>query len=91
MTSYQAIQSRTRTKRLDRINKAAADVLAAMRDVGLTLHPQLGRSGANWRLSDGRAVTVEVAHIVIESPCVIGVGDSLFQNALSQTYRWLDT
>jgi hypothetical protein len=38
----------------------------------------------------GRKVSSETAKIVIGNFNVVGVGDTLFRNASSQTYRWSD-
>ena len=71
-------------RRLDRERRQAEAALAAMRS-GATLQ-NFGRDG--WRLSNGQHVSATVARILTFDRNVVGVGDSLFGVALSQTWRW---
>jgi hypothetical protein len=70
-----------------RLGRAAADVLAAMRD-GQTLRFEFCRTGARWFLSGGRSVDDRAARLVIINPEIVGEADSLFPGlATSQTYH----
>jgi len=69
---------------LDRERRQAEQALEAMKG-GATLH-HFGRDG--WRLSNGLHVPSTVARILTFDRNVVGVGDSLFGAALSQTWRW---
>jgi hypothetical protein len=75
------------SNRSDRKLKAAA-VIRTMRR-GEALHLEYRRSGPAWRVSSGRHVADETARAVITNVNVVGVGDSLFGDALSQTWRYL--
>jgi|RhiMetStandDraft_8_1073273.scaffolds.fasta_scaffold47261_1 hypothetical protein len=77
------------SRRVDRLNAAVTTVLAAMR-AGQALHCEFGQSGPRWRMSNGRFVRSEVARLVIASPDVAGVGDSLFADTLAQTFRYVE-
>jgi hypothetical protein len=44
-----------------------------------------------WTLSNGRGVTNLVAGAVIARRDVVGIGDSLFDRELSQTFRYVET
>ena len=66
----------------------SAAVFRAMRN-GASLHLEYYQSGPRWRMSTGPYVTNEVAREVIaDCKQIIGVGDSLFGRALSQTWRY---
>ena len=71
-------------RRLDRERRQVEAALAAMKG-GATLH-HFGRDG--WRLSNGRHISSTVDRILTFDRRVVGVGDSLFGAALSQTWRW---
>ena len=63
-----------------------ADELAAF----LSLHWR--NAGNGWRLygaKDGRHLADEVARIVIANPSVAAVGDALWADATSQTWRYV--
>jgi hypothetical protein len=79
----------TRVTREGRIKLKVATVLTAMRrgECLILEHRWFGRS---WCLSDGRAVDDEIAKVVVKNPHVVGVGDSLFKNTPSQTWRWAE-
>jgi putative hemolysin len=79
---------RNQASRLDRLNAGAAAVLRAMRN-GQALYLEFS-PGPKWRLSNGRYVNDETARIVIASKHVTGVGDTLFRDGLSQTYRLIE-
>ena len=50
------------------------------------------RRGSIWRLSViGTEVLDAVAREVIKHPEIIGCGDALFEGALNQTYRYVET
>jgi hypothetical protein len=74
-----------RQARLDLLNANARKVLAAMLG-GASLRLDRSR-GSRWSLSDGRPVENAVAREVIADPDVIAVGDTLFAETLSQTFR----
>lgn len=76
-------------RRLDRQRREAEATTAAMK-AGAVLYHQLGGRDPGWILSTGRRVSDEVAKIVCFDHRVVGVGDSLFGAALSQTWRWAD-
>ena len=77
------------SRRLDRLNDGVAAVLLAMRD-GATLHLEFYETGPKWRMSNGRYVTDAVARIVITNERVAGVGDTLFADGTSQTWRYAE-
>ena len=81
---------RNNSRRLDRLNAAVAVVLDAMRN-GATLHLEFYETGPKWRMSTGRYVTDAVARIVIADKRVAGVGDTLFADGTSQTWRFIET
>ena len=80
---------RNNSRRLDRLNDGVAIVLHAMRN-GATLHLEFCETGARWRMSNGRYVNAAVARIVITNKGVVGVGDTLFADATSQTWRFVE-
>jgi hypothetical protein len=65
-------------------------VINALKKKGRTLHLQHRWFGPEWRLSDGTVVDPEVARIVTRSKSVASVGDSLFGDALAQTWRYIE-
>ena len=79
---------RNSSRRLDRLNADVDVVLNAMRN-GATLHLEFFQQGPRWRTSAGRYVTNEVAKLVIINKRVAAVGDALFADALSQTWRYI--
>jgi hypothetical protein len=85
VTTLRAARRRL-AKRVGHIEQAQL-VLAQMQ-AGAALHLSFTRSGPQWALSNGRQVSDEVAKLVVSSASVIGVGDSLFAEAASQTWRW---
>jgi hypothetical protein len=66
---------------------AANRALSAMRR-GAQLRLEYGGGRPCWSLSGGRAVTPEVASIIIASPLVKPAGDALF-GGMSQTWRYV--
>ena len=80
---------RNNSRRLDRLNDGVAAVLHAMRN-GATLHLEFYETGPRWRMSNGRYVNGAVARIVITNKGVVGVGDTLFADATSQTWRFVE-
>ena len=76
-------------RHLDRINGAVERVVAAMRR-GATLHRTHRPNSTRWALSSGLPVSDEIARAVIARCDVAGVGDSLFDRELSQTWRWVE-
>jgi hypothetical protein len=69
---------------LEKVDRVLRDMAA-----GHALHLTHAEGGPIWRLSDGKRVTNSVAMLVVASVRVAGVGDSLFDQSLSQTFRWL--
>jgi hypothetical protein len=67
-------------------NREAENALAELRR-GASLHLSYSPR-QHWRLSSGVFVTIEAAQIIIASPCVAAVGDCLFDQSLSQTWRY---
>jgi hypothetical protein len=83
--------TQTKTPRLsrgDRLKLKTNTVLARMRagECLILEHRWFGRC---WSLTNGEPVDDEVAKAVVRSPRVVGVGDSLFKNCPSQTWRWV--
>jgi ABC-type antimicrobial peptide transport system ATPase subunit len=74
-------------RRLDREQRQAEQVLATMRDRGVSLR-HLAHGG--WRLSNGQRVSPAIANILTLHHNVVACGDSLLGPELSQTWRWLD-
>jgi hypothetical protein len=80
---------RNNSRRLDRLNAGVAAVLHAMR-AGATLHLEFYETGPKWRTSNGRYVTDAVARVVISHEHIVGVGDTLFPDGTSQTFRFVE-
>jgi hypothetical protein len=72
-------------RHLDRLNVA----LVAMKD-GAALHLCLDRGAIRWWLSSGQSVDPAVAQALVRHTAVVGVGDALFGDVASQTYRYVD-
>jgi hypothetical protein len=96
MPSIPTVQSlRRQASRLDRQARSfnrhslrVEQVVAELRR-GATL--QLSYSPRpHWRLSSGPFVPADVATAVISQRCVVGVGDTLFADGLSQTFRYTE-
>jgi hypothetical protein len=75
---------RRRRQRLNRLSRNVINALAA----GATLRFMHTESGPRWLLSPGRAVSADVARLVIANTSVIGDGDALFPDANPQTFRF---
>ena len=56
---------------------------------GAALHLSYTPAREWWGLSNGLAVPPDVAAILIARPDVVAVGDTLFSNTRSQTWRHL--
>jgi hypothetical protein len=84
-----AAQLQRKHRRLDRNRRAAAAVLTKLQR-GQSLNLSFERGMRRWRLSDGSAVTDELAKIVVADHRVVGAGDTLFRNLPSQVWRWAD-
>jgi hypothetical protein len=67
-----------------RLNRLKGKVIEALRQ-GAVLH-FMYEKGPRWRLSTGRAVSPDVAQLVVASPSVRG-DDALFPDARPQTFR----
>jgi hypothetical protein len=76
---------------VDRRRRAADRVIVAMRDESLALHCSHEKSGTRWWLSDGRPVQPEIAKLVTIDANITSVGDGLFRNMPSQTYRFISS
>jgi hypothetical protein len=76
-------------QRLDRVGGTVERVVAALRD-GAVLRRTHRPNSMRWALSNGMAVSDEVARAVIVRDDVAGVGDSLFDRGLSQTFRYVE-
>jgi hypothetical protein len=55
---------------------------------GAVLYLQHTNQGPCWVLSNGRPIPDSVARLVTTSGSVVGMADSLFAGAASQTFRW---
>jgi hypothetical protein len=78
-------------RRLDHLRRDTNRALSAMRRDGAALHLSYERGRALWRLSTGQFVRPDVAAVLIASPNVIAVGDSLFPDLVAgQTWRFTD-
>jgi hypothetical protein len=64
-------------------------VLARMKK-GEALHRHHSWYGPAWFLTRGQSVPTEVAQAVISNKNIADVGDGLFANGPSQTWRWFD-
>ena len=87
MTIHTTSSLRASRRRVETRLERAELVLQAMRH-GAALHLQYTKQGPCWVLTNGLPVSDVVAKMVIASASVIGVGDSLFENTPSQTFRW---
>jgi hypothetical protein len=67
---------------------AKADRVLREMEAGCSLHLTHATSGSVWRLSNGRPVSDSVANLVVASGSITGVGDCLFRDMRSQTFRW---
>ena len=74
-------------RRLDHFRRDTNRTLSAMRRDGASLHLSYEHGRALWRLSTGQFVRPAAA-VLIASPNVIAVGDSLFPDVPSQTWRY---
>jgi hypothetical protein len=74
-------------RRLDRINRSVAGVLAAMRH-GQALHLHHDRRGPAWWLSGGMRVEDEIAQVVISDRAVVGSGDALPLGCALHSQTW---
>jgi hypothetical protein len=66
-------------------------VLRLMHSGSLTLHLQFVKGRPVWSLTDGTAITAQLAELVIQRPEIVPVGDALFADAPAQTYRYVGT
>jgi hypothetical protein len=84
-----AAQLQRQHRLFDCRRRGAAAVLTKMQR-GQSLYLSFERGMRRWLLSDGTPVTDEVAKIIVSDHRVIGIGDSLFRNMASQTWRWVE-
>jgi hypothetical protein len=77
---------RRATRRPDRRIANVDRVLAAMKN-GESLYLEYENGRPLWSLSGGRTVPANIAALVIADVSVVDVGDSLFPNSPSQTWR----
>jgi hypothetical protein len=81
---------RRKHRRLDRRRASAATVMARLQR-GASLNLSFERGLRRWCLSDdGTSIPEAVAKIIIADHRVVGVGDALFRNLPSQTYRYAE-
>jgi hypothetical protein len=78
---------RASNRRVDRQLAQAENVLNAMRG-GASLYLTYSRSGPQWVLSTGRAVSDAAARAVVASSSVVDCGGSLFRDCPGQVWRW---
>jgi hypothetical protein len=76
-------------RRLTRRSAGVTQVLSAM-EHGAALHLHFQNGRAIWRLSTGAFITTEIADAMIQNARVVGVGDSLFPDYPSQTWRFCE-
>jgi hypothetical protein len=88
MTIPRFTSHRATAQRLDRRNRGVTVVLNAMRH-GSALHKMFTPSGTVWTLTNGCRVNSSVAAVVIVNPNIVSVGDGLFGDASTQTYRFI--
>jgi hypothetical protein len=81
-------QLRAASRRLDRRCSGVNKVLGAMRR-GATLHLYYQYGRPLWQLSSGEFIGSDVAEIVIKTPNIVAVGDSLFPGHPGQTWRMI--
>ena len=74
-------------RRLNRRITTVGAALAAMRG-GQCLHLQYQAGRPLWSLSGGQNVSAEVAGILTKNASVVPVGDALFADVPSQTWRF---
>jgi hypothetical protein len=79
---------RAAAQRLDLRNRGVTMVLNAMRH-GAALYKMFTPSGTVWTLSNGCRVSTQVAAVVIVDPDIASVGDGLFDDGSTQTYRYV--
>jgi hypothetical protein len=87
VTVHTTVPSLRASRRRLAMEKATA-VLDEMKQRGVALHLSYTRSGKSWALSNGRRVDSDVADLVTASASVAPVGDTLFRETMSQTFRW---
>jgi hypothetical protein len=85
-------QLQRKHRHLDRQTLSAEVVINRMHDEGACLHLYHDRRrGPVWRLSVAAAeVPDAIARLVIQRDDIVAVGDTLFTDCLSQTYRYLE-
>lgn len=84
--------TRTKTPRLswdERTKLKTTGVLSRMRH-GQCLILEHRWFGRCWSLTNGEPVDDEIAKVVVKNCNLVGVGDSLFTNMSSQTWRWTE-
>jgi hypothetical protein len=88
MTIRTAVQFRNQARKFDRRISGLATVLCALRG-GQTLQLHHTSLSHEWRLSGGQRVSDATAKLAIQDHHVVGVGDTLFADTRSQTYRYV--
>jgi hypothetical protein len=71
---------------LDRRKREVEGALAELRR-GASLHLSFSPR-RHWRMSSGVFITDEVARVLITMPAVVAISDCLFDQSLSQTWRY---
>jgi hypothetical protein len=80
--------SKRRRRHENFVWRQADKIVCRMEVKGFTLHLHYRWYGAHWFLSDGRHIETEIAEAVAKDPRVVAVGDSLFDDAAGQTWRY---
>jgi hypothetical protein len=81
------IAASLRAERCELDRRQAEKVIHAMRG-GQALRLSYEKPSPRWRLDNGKSVSGAVAKIICEDPRISGIGDALFNDARSQTYRY---
>jgi hypothetical protein len=83
-------QLQAANRRLDRRRAGVNKLLAAMQHPDASLHLSYRNGRPLWQLSTGEPVSPHVAEIVIKTPNIVSVGDSLFPGHPGQTWRYVN-
>jgi hypothetical protein len=86
-----SVQRQRKNRRLDRVRVGVTKTITLIR-IAQSLHLQFDhRRGPLWSLTNGTRIADEIARLVITNANVTSVGDTLFHNLPSQTYRYVAT
>jgi hypothetical protein len=81
-------QTKPRPRHERWVEQQADRIVNRMELRGLSLHLQHFWFGPRWHLSNGAHVDNEIAEAITKSPCIVGVGDGLFDTVPGQTWRY---